>query len=115
MEHIVQFGIGIDDEAISKRVMDNAEKQIVNEIKLAILNDLFEFRHGYGKPARIECGNVSLDRCASLTDFSREIISELVSEFKQEIIDCAAKELAESYKRTKAWKELVGSSLIEGG
>lgn len=33
MEHIVQFAIGIDDEAIVKRVTQVAEKQIVKAIQ----------------------------------------------------------------------------------
>ena len=33
MEHILQFGIGIDDEAIIRRVEARAEDEIMQEIK----------------------------------------------------------------------------------
>lgn len=33
MEHIIQFGIGIDDEAIIKRVEAKAEDTIMQEIR----------------------------------------------------------------------------------
>lgn len=32
MEHIVQFAVGIDDEAIQKRIMETAHNQIIDAI-----------------------------------------------------------------------------------
>ena len=33
MEHIIQFGIGVDDDAIVKKVSENAERQIINDLE----------------------------------------------------------------------------------
>ena len=40
MEHIVQFGIGIDDEAIRKIIMEKAEKSILDDLKKEIRSDI---------------------------------------------------------------------------
>ena len=37
MEHIIQFAVGIDDNAIVKRVEEQAEKQIVETLTTALL------------------------------------------------------------------------------
>ena len=36
MEHIVQFAIGIDDEAIVKRIEENAEKTITKDLRYKV-------------------------------------------------------------------------------
>lgn len=41
MEHIVQFAIGIDDEAIRNRVTESAEKQITESIKRDVEGTIF--------------------------------------------------------------------------
>ena len=40
MEHIVQFGIDIDDEAIRKIIMEKAEKSILDDMKKQIRTDI---------------------------------------------------------------------------
>ena len=40
MEHIVQFGIGIDDEAIRKIIMEKAEKSITQDLMKQIRTDI---------------------------------------------------------------------------
>lgn len=42
MEHIVQFAIGIDDDAIRERIVANAEKEIIKDLKQDVANKLFE-------------------------------------------------------------------------
>ena len=49
MEHIVQFAIGIDDEAIRKRIAESAEKQIVASIKEDVESILFNYEYYSGK------------------------------------------------------------------
>lgn len=41
MEHIVQFAIGIDDEAIKKRITESAEKQITDSIQKDVEKMIF--------------------------------------------------------------------------
>lgn len=40
MEHIVQFGIGIDDDAIREIVMKKAEKSIMEDLKKEIRSEI---------------------------------------------------------------------------
>ncbi len=47
MEHIVQFAIGIDDNAIRKVVESTAEKQIIDDIRQQVLDKMLE-KSGWG-------------------------------------------------------------------
>ncbi len=107
--HIVNFAIGIDDEAIMKTVQENAASQIINDIKADVLNRIFTAKY-YNQKAVSKSwdGKMQLDRDAILSDASEKIIKEAFAEYKEEIIERAAKSLADSYKRTKAWKEKTG-------
>ena len=42
MEHIVQFAISIDDDTITKRVEERAEKVIIDDIRKKVENAFFE-------------------------------------------------------------------------
>ena len=96
MEHIVQFAVGIDDEAIKKQVEEHAVENIKKELKRDIANKIF--RSDYYK------GNAD-PTIDPLSEFSAEIVKDVMATYKDEIIQCAAELLADSYKRTKAWKE----------
>lgn len=41
MEHIIQFGINIDDESIKRTVMESGVKTIEAQIKQEIINKVF--------------------------------------------------------------------------
>ena len=47
MEHVIQIGVSIDDEAIQKQIMDTAEKQIIGEIKKDIEKEIIYKRSRY--------------------------------------------------------------------
>lgn len=50
MEHIIQFGINIDDESIKRTVMESGVKTIEAQIKQAIINKVFTaYRYGNAK------------------------------------------------------------------
>ena len=42
MEHIVQFAIGIDDDAIVKKVSEHAEKEIIKNLEQQVANKIFQ-------------------------------------------------------------------------
>ena len=88
MEHIVQFGVTIDDDAIRKNVEANAMKTIVNQFVNEMKSNL---------PKRF--GSVDWDRVAY------NCVVEFVEENKAEIMDIAANKLVERVHRTKAWRE----------
>jgi hypothetical protein len=100
MEHIVQFAIGIDDDAIVKLIEESAEKKITDEIKQEVMKLMFE------------CNPYSGKRLEYPTNWTRMQIESFLVGHKEEIIQCAGNILAEKLMRTKAVKEMLGG-LVE--
>ena len=98
MEHIVQFAVGIDDEAITNRVSEHAEKEIIKDLKQQVTNKLFESYY-YRQNA-----NPQND---PLSDFSKSIVQNFLKDNKEIIIERTAKELADKLVRTKAGKAIL--------
>ena len=94
MEHIVQFGISVDDEMIKRRIMERAESEILARIKNDVTRTMYENRGYY-------------HREAPLVDIVKDAVSEMCEEHKDEIITMAAKLLAEKLANRKATKEMV--------
>lgn len=88
MEHIVQFGVTIDDDAIQKYVMQNASQAITNDIR----ENLFYFRYGHPDGFKSEIA---------------DMVKSVLEESKDEIIRLAAHEVAETMKRSKKYKEIM--------
>lgn len=95
MEHIIQFAIGIDDDAIVKRIKENAEKNITDEIKQEVMKLMFEYNPYSGK------------RLEYPTEWTRRQVENFLNDHKDEIIQCAGNILSEKLLRTKAVKEMV--------
>lgn len=100
MEHIVQFAIGIDDDAIVKKVSENAEKEIIKELKQDVANKIFEAYY-WNKNA-----DPKTDR---LSNFSEHIVLSFLEENKEDIITKAAALLADRLARTKKGKEILNN------
>ena len=92
MEHIVQFGISIDDNKIKKTIEDNVMKQVAGAIK----NDCMKALVGR--------------KDASNYDYTHKI-REMVN--KDKIIEIASDKLAEKLAKTKAVKEAISKSIEE--
>ena len=108
MEHIVQFGIGIDDEAIRKIIMEKAEKSILNDLKKQIQTDvdkqIFVIDTGwYGN----SCKRVGLQ------DWVNDLVVKLLEDNKKQIIEMASEKLANKMSRTKAVKEAMTEKVRE--
>lgn len=112
MEHILQFGVNIDDDKIVNSIYESAEKQIVQSLRFKVAQKLLQNRGGYGSisPADVES---TRDWNLELTPFSREIVLDFLNDNRDQIIDIAAKYLADRLIRTKAVKEMVGEVLAE--
>lgn len=96
MEHILQFAINIDDEAIEKRIIENAEKNITSDIKREVMKMMFSV-------------NPWSDRITdNPTEWTRMQIESFLVGHKDEIIQCAGKLLAEKLVKTKTVKEMLG-------
>lgn len=104
-EHILNFSIGLDDEGIREAVQKKAENEILKEIKVDILNAIFRTSTYRVEAAKINYnGEIEISRDAELTMFTKDLIKETLEENKDAIIKMAAENLAESFKRTKNWK-----------
>lgn len=106
MEHIVQFGINIDDNAIKNAVIANAEKKIIDDLEKAIANEFFE------RPYRS-----SFDRNSNFSDtfglkrWAKDVFKEFLEDNKEVIINKAIKELVSNMSRTKVVKEKLNKVL----
>jgi hypothetical protein len=103
MEHVIQFGIGIDDDdAIRKRIEDGAEAQILKNIEDGVRSTLFEkdyYGRGYSKVP---------------TSYLDKKIDAFFEAHKDEIIDIAATKLADRLARSKRGKEILEGLADEG-
>lgn len=96
MEHIVQFAIGIDDDAIKQRILDTAEKQIMESITKDVKERIFDRDPWSGK---------LYDN--RLSDYVKNTINKMLETCKEDIIKAAADNLADRLMRTKKCKEAV--------
>lgn len=101
MEHIVQFAIGIDDNAIKERIKAHAYDDIVNGLVAEAKEDL-------PKRNMFRCGPVNW----------RLLVDEALENFceknREEIIQAAADMLCQSMKRTKKYREAVAEVVDNG-
>ena len=88
MEHILQFGISIDDERIKSSVEDAAVKQLAQDLR----EQIFDTNRWNG--------NIN-----GLNTLTEEIVKDVFAEHKDEIIRLAAEMVADSMKRSKIYKE----------
>lgn len=95
MEHIIQFGITIDDERIRSSVESAAVKELAQDIR----EQIFVTNRWNG----------NIDGLNTLTE---DIVKDVFAEHKDEIIRMAAELVAESMKRTKKYKEAVSQITI---
>ena len=96
MEHIVQFAIGFDDEGIRQRLEENAYDDILNKL-------VNEAKKGLS----LNCSDLyQRQRWSTIVDSA---LHNYFDENKETILDLAASKLAESYKRTKAYKEKMSN------
>ena len=91
MEHIIQFGITIDDEVIKQNIEKKAREQITEELKKEIRKELF----------------VGTGWNMDLSYKVKELIKETVRECQDQIIKDATDQLVDIMKRSKKYKEAL--------
>ena len=98
MQHILQVAFDFDDERVRGIVEKAIEQDLDTIIKGIILDNLAPENYSYygGKKDR---------NWEVFNDKVKGRIDTILLEHKQDIIDLAANKLADSFKRTKAWKE----------
>lgn len=102
MEHIMQFAVSIDDNAIAKRVEETARVEIVGNLQQLVASKLFTKEIKYGGTSFT--GGYANPYQNKLTDFATDLVRDFLESHKDEIIQAAGKELAEKLARTKAGK-----------
>ena len=88
MEHILQFAISIDDEAIKSRIEESALKQLSKDLSK-------------------ETKNKIMDTWGSLQWKIEELIKECVNQYKDEILESAVRSVSDSIKRSKKYREAL--------
>ena len=96
MEHIVQFAISIDDEAVKKICEESAAKQIKD--------DILDFSHGQDR-----WNNKRNPSPVHLTEMFQDEIKEYIKEHGDEIVSLAVAEVARNMMKTKQVKEALGN------
>ena len=92
MEHVIQIGVSVDDEAIQKQIIASAETKIVTEIKSQVEETIFHRRNYYGS-TRTE-----------LSEVGAQVVREWLDENSDKVIELAGKLIADKVYRSKAWK-----------
>lgn len=99
MEHIVQFAIGIDDEAIRQRVIDSAYNDVVKQLMEEAKRETRLSAPYYRKQ--------------TWSDILDHALRGYIEENKDLVIELAATKLANSYQRSKAFKEAMAQKMEE--
>lgn len=110
-EHVLNFSIGLDDDGIRKAVQESAVREINESIKEDILNAIFKSSNCWQKATTTSHGEVVLDKDAELRGFAKDLVKETIEEHTDELLQIAAAELVESFKRTKTWKEMATAAI----
>lgn len=95
MEHLVQFTFSVDDRAIQQRLEESAYKDVVDGMRSRLYSTL---------PKKWRNGIADEVDWRAVADAN---VQELFKEHRAEIIDAAAKYLAERLAKTKVAKGLV--------
>lgn len=90
MEHILQFAVSIDEQAIIDRAEHAAAKSITAQVKEKI-DEICRERYG----------------SSQLSNMFKKEIAKVVEENKDEIIKMASEQLMQNMAKTKAVKEAV--------
>ena len=100
MEHVVQFGINIDDEAIKKAIERNVMMQVAGQIKGDVMKSI---------TGKKECTNY--EYTTRLNQIVQETTSEFLETNRDEIIEATACKLTERLMKTKAVKDMVNNTI----
>lgn len=100
MEHIIQFGVNIDDDAIVR----NIESSIQKKVEGAILQDVKQKIVG-----QENYSNWSYSR--RIEDLISNAASSFFTENKDRIIELASDKLTDKLVKTKAVKEMLSNTI----
>lgn len=97
MQHVVTVAFDFDDKTVQKIIESGAEKKIIEEIKGMMLQKIYRSRSWGSRKIEPEYDPFS--------EWTESIIRELFNENREEIMNRAAKLVADSVKKSKYYKE----------
>lgn len=107
MEHILQFAVSIDDEAIKARIEEKAIEKLANEL-------LEDVKKNFGIKSTWRGAWVYNDYTDSkVMDIATETIKQICKDHEDEIVANATKIAAEKFTRTKSFKEKVEATMVK--
>lgn len=98
--------LGLDGTKLQKDLEFYVQRELVEETKKDIKKVLFKERPGYTR-------YYSQPTKSDLNDWIVEVVKETIAEHKDEIIQAAARELADSMRRSSKVREKFGELLEE--
>ena len=98
MEHIVQFAIGIDDEAIRQQIKETGYEQVIRNLVDRAETSIADRQWNRD-------GKVNWERLVE------SAVKRFVEENKEAIINLAAEKMCKKYSRTKGYKEKMEAVL----
>ena len=99
MEHIVQFGINIDDTAIAEAVKRDAYKEVIKQLTDEAREELpkkYDYR---------SYGNGEVDWRGIIDEEVAKRVGAIIDEKADEIVDMAVKRVYDSIIRRKPFRE----------
>lgn len=96
MQHIVSIAFDFDDKSVSEKIERDVEMTVIAQIASDVREKIFN-----------RAGNTFY----GLSKWTEDVMRDVISGWKDEVIEMAAQMLAESYRRTKAWKEKAGQAI----
>lgn len=100
MEHVVQFGICVDDEKIRAAIEKSAEEKIIKDLMQQIMNHVFDAGY-YGSDAKPS---------DPLKEWCIKHFDSFLEQNREVILDRAAERLADRLCRIKAAKEMAAQA-----
>lgn len=100
IEHIVQFGITIDDEQIKKTIEKNAMQQVVATFRNDIIKEMIG-KNNYTKS----------DYSTTMWNAVHKQIETFLDENREKIIEIASEKLADKLAKTKKVKDMVANTI----
>ena len=100
IEHIVQFGITIDDEQIKKTIEKNVMQQVVATFRNDIIKEMIG-KNNYTKS----------DYSTKMWNAINEQVETFLDENREEIIKISSDKLADKLAKTKKVKDMVANTI----
>ena len=94
MEHIVQFGINIDDDAIRNLVVSEAKKLIIGELTKDVQRELGITGNRYNR-----------------SDVAEEIADEIMERCREDIVRDTVERLADTLPRRKWFRDAISGEV----